>query len=114
MSATPTAVTRSGRSLWIVGLVVALGLAGIASFYASSQPDGLERVAQDTGFIETAEDHTLATGPLADYGVAAVDDERLSVGLAGLLGVTVTLAVGGGLFWLARRPDAAGGRSTSV
>lgn len=96
---------RSGRLLWVVGLLVALALAGIVSFYASRQPDGLEKVAGDTGFLTTAEDHDLAGGPLADYGVEGVDDARLSVGLAGVLGVTVTLAVGGGLFWLARRRD---------
>lgn len=98
-------MTRNGRVLWIVGLLLALALAGIVSFYASSQPDGLEKVAGDTGFLATAEDHDLAESPLADYGVDGVDDARLSVGLAGVLGVTVTLALGGGLFWLARRRD---------
>lgn len=93
----------SGRSLWLVGLLVAVALAVVASFYASSQPDGLEKVAGDQGFLASAEEHELADSPLADYGVRGVDDARLSVGLAGLAGVAVTLAVGGGLFWLVRR-----------
>jgi len=104
MAAT-AAAPRNGRVLWAAGLVVALLLAGIVSFYASSQPDGLEKVAGDKGFLATAEDHALADSPLADYGVADVDDARLSVGLAGLLGVTATLTVGGAIFWLARRRD---------
>jgi cobalt/nickel transport protein len=34
-------------------LVVALLLAGVVSYYASSEPDGLNRVAQDTGISRT-------------------------------------------------------------
>ena len=76
----------------VIGLVVAAVLAGIVSGFASSSPDGLERVAEDQGFIDQAEDHDLAGSPVADYGVRGVDDARLSTGLAGLLGVTVTFA----------------------
>ena len=73
-----------------VGLALSLVLAGGASFYASSQPDGLEKVAGDIGFIETAKDHTLDNSALADYGVAGIENERLSVGIAGILGVIAT------------------------
>lgn len=96
---------RGGRRLWLVAGAVALLLAGIVSAYASSQPDGLERVAEDKGFLEAADDHDLGGSPLADYGVEGVDDDRLSVGLAGAIGVVLTLAVGGGLFWLVRKRD---------
>ena len=51
------------------GFLVSLFLAGVVSFYASSDPDGLEKVAGDIGFIETAKDHNYAEGALADYGV---------------------------------------------
>ena len=64
------------------GFLVSLFLAGVVSFYASSDPDGLEKVAEDIGFIETAKDHTYADGALADYGVKGIDNERASVGLA--------------------------------
>ena len=37
-------------------------------------------------------------GPLADYTTQGIDDERLSTGVAGIIGVTVTFAVGFGLF----------------
>jgi hypothetical protein len=94
---------RNGRHLWLVAGAVTLVLAGVVSFYASSQPDGLEKVAEDEGFLETATDHDLADSPLAEYGVEGVDDDRLSVGLAGVAGVALTLAFGGGLFWLVRK-----------
>lgn len=79
--------------VWIVGLVAAFLVAGVVSFYASGHPDGLEFVAEKTGFMDTAEDHAAADGPLADYGVAGIGNERLSGGLAGIIGVTVTLLV---------------------
>jgi len=84
------------------GLLVALALAFLVSPEASSSPDGLEKVATDEGFIDEARDHDLADSPLADYGVEGVDDERLSTGLAGVLGVAVTFVVMGGLLLLVR------------
>jgi hypothetical protein len=86
------------RKLLIGGLLVALALAGFVSYYASSDPDGLEKVAEDKGFIATATEHDLADSPVADYAVRGVEDGRLSGGLAGVLGVVVTFAVGGLLF----------------
>ena len=82
-----------------IGLLVALLVAGVLSGFASGDPDGLERVSIDEGFDETAQDHTLADSPLADYAVAGVEDERLSTGLAGIIGVTITLALSGALFY---------------
>lgn len=99
---------RSNRRLFAALLVVALLVAGVASYYASSHPDGLEYVAGKTGFLETAEeDGPGIDSPLADYGTEGVDDERLSGGLAGIAGVALTLAIGGGLFLLLRRRDPA-------
>jgi cobalt/nickel transport protein len=98
----------SRKALVWVGLAVALLLAGLASYYASSSPDGLEKVAEDEGFIDSAEDSAVADSPLADYGVEGVDNERAAVGLAGIVGVAVTFVVAGGLFYLvARRRPAA-------
>lgn len=93
----------NNRKFYIAGFVVSLFLAGVVSFYASSSPDGLEKVAEDIGFIETAKDHSLADSALADYGLAGVDNERLSVGASGVIGVLVTSVVGFGLFMLIRK-----------
>lgn len=91
------------KSFLIAGFVASLFLAGVVSFYASSHPDGLEKVAQDIGFLETAKEHTNADGVLADYGVKGVENERLSTGLAGVIGVVATGVVATGLFMLVRR-----------
>ena len=95
----------NNRKFYIAGFVVSLFLAGVVSYYASSSPDGLEKVAEDIGFIETAKDHTYADGALADYSVKGIENERASVGVAGVIGVIGTAVVGGALFTLiARKP----------
>ncbi|WP_432753176.1 energy-coupling factor ABC transporter permease [Streptomyces sp. JL2001] len=91
------------RKLWLGGLVTALLLAGFVSFYASASPDGLEKVAADKGIDKNVEEHAAADSPLADYGIKGVEAPRLSGGLAGVIGVGGTLAVGSGAFWAVRR-----------
>jgi cobalt/nickel transport protein len=86
------------KKFYVGGLLVSLLLAGGLSFYASSSPDGLEKVAEEIGFIETAKDPATAGSALADYGVAGVENERASVGIAGVVGVLATGAVATGLF----------------
>ncbi|MET7528929.1 energy-coupling factor ABC transporter permease [Streptomyces goshikiensis] len=97
------AAARSNRTVWATGLVTALVLAGFVSFYASASPDGLEKVAADKGIDQKVEEHAAAGSPLADYSVKDVTDARLSGGLAGVIGVGVTVVVGTGIFWTVRR-----------
>lgn len=85
------------------GLAVAVVLALFVAPEASTKPDGLEKVAIDEGFVDTADDHAFAGLPTADYAVRGVDDERLGTGLAGLIGVTVTFLVAGAVFVVLRR-----------
>ncbi|MET8839447.1 energy-coupling factor ABC transporter permease [Streptomyces rubiginosohelvolus] len=99
----PEPARRSARGFWITGLVSAFLLAGFVSFYASANPDGLERVASDQGFDEKVEEHGAADSPLADYGVGDIANARLSGGLAGVIGVSATVVVGTGVFWVVRR-----------
>jgi cobalt/nickel transport protein len=95
------------RALVLSGLLVALFLAGFVSFYASSHPDGLEHVAETTGFLGSAEEHPAGDGPFADYATKGVDDARVSGGVAGVVGVLVTLVLAGGIALAVRRraPD---------
>ena len=55
---------------------------------------------EGTCIAQHAGDHALATSPLADYSVGGGSG---TVGLAGVIGVLVTLVLAGGLFWLLRR-----------
>ena len=99
---------RATLRFWITGLALALVVAGVGSWYASSAPDGLERSAQEAGFAATADDSATARSPLADYAVDGLDDGRLSGGLAGVVGVAVTLVLAGGLTLLVRRRNPTG------
>lgn len=89
--------------LVVTGLVVSLVLAGGVSFYASSHPDGLEKVAGDVGFLDSAKGSPVEESPLAGYGVAGIENERISGGLAGVIGVSSTAAISFGLFYALRR-----------
>ncbi|HEY5848029.1 MAG TPA: PDGLE domain-containing protein [Microlunatus sp.] len=101
---TATMSRKNGtRRFLIVFAAVALVIAGGLSFYASGHPDGLEFVAETTGFLDTAEDSAAAGSPLADYAVSGVENARLSGGLARIIGVLVTLLLAGGLAWVLRR-----------
>jgi cobalt/nickel transport protein len=91
------------RRIFLVFLLAALLIGGVVSFYASGHPDGLEYVARSTGFLDTAKPSAGAGSPLADYGVAGVRNLQLSRGVAGIIGVLVTLLLAGGLFWVLRR-----------
>jgi cobalt/nickel transport protein len=96
-------------------LVIALLVAGGLSSFASSDPDGLDsvtlhgcQVAEVDGkeqlhgscIAQNAQDSATAGSPLADYAVGGGEG---TTGLAGIIGVVVTLAVAGGLFWVLRR-----------
>jgi cobalt/nickel transport protein len=98
---------KKDKKFLIAGFALTIFLAGFASFYASSSPDGLEKVAEEIGFLETAKDHANADGALADYGVKGVDNARLSTGAAGVIGVLTTAGVSTGLFFLLRRRSGA-------
>jgi cobalt/nickel transport system permease protein len=97
------AARTSRRKVWAVGLVTSLVLAGFVSFYASASPDGLEKVAKDQGIDQNTKKHHTEDSPLAGYGVKDISDARISGGLAGVIGVGVTVVAGTGIFWAVRR-----------
>lgn len=96
------------------GLLIGLALAMLVSPFASSSPDGLEKVAAGEGFVDAAQDHDLAEGPLADYGVEGVDDEKVGTALAGLIGTMITFGIALGLFGLVRVLGQRSGRAPAT
>jgi cobalt/nickel transport system permease protein len=75
---------------WIAGLAFTLILV-ILSPLASSDPDGLERVAGQQGFLERAAPPAFRLVP--DYLFPGVDNLALATILAGLLGVALVMGV---------------------
>ncbi|MBM7775658.1 cobalt/nickel transport protein [Actinokineospora baliensis] len=108
--------TKTRNLSFLLGfLLVALVLAGAVSYLADSNPDGLDHATlkgcevvetaegeqlQGSCIAQNAKDHQLAGSPLADY---AVDGGEGTTGLAGVIGVVLTVVVAGGLFWVLRR-----------
>jgi cobalt/nickel transport protein len=76
--------------IWI-GLGISLLLALSLSPFASTSPDGLEKVAEMKGFSEKGEGWKLwKYAPLPDYGIPWIKNEKVSAALSGLIG---TLAI---------------------
>jgi PDGLE domain len=92
------------RVFTIVALALAVGLATAVSPYASSSPDGLEKVAAEKAFAaESAPAPIQDEAPAADYGFPGVRDARLATGLAGFAGTLLVFGLGYGTAALARR-----------
>ena len=91
-------VSGNTRLFIVAGLLVGIALALLVGPFASGSPDGLEKVAEEEGFSESADDHHLAGSPLAEYAVEGIDDERLSTGASGVVGVLLTFGIGIGVF----------------
>jgi hypothetical protein len=97
--------------LVIVGLALAVGLATAVSPFASSSPDGLERVAEDKAFLDRGELHSLQEdSPIPDYAFPGIEDERLATGLAGFVGTLTVFAIGWGIAALLGRLRGGGDR----
>ena len=73
-------------SWWIAGYFIAVGVALLAPL-ASGSPDGLERVAEDQGFIDNAKDAPYSV--IADYVMPGVENEAAATIIAGIIGVTI-------------------------
>lgn len=110
--------SRGLRGFVVLGLLVALLLAGVVSAFASANPDGLDAVtragctfnAQDeivSGHCvaQQARAHGLEASPFAGYQTRGVDGAA-STGVSGVVGVLVTLGVALGLATVLRRRTA--------
>jgi cobalt/nickel transport system permease protein len=99
LQAAGTQPKRAPRSGWVMaaaGLALAVALALFGSPFASESPDGLEKVAEQKGFMQAAsEDRVVWTKALfPDYKVTPVESEKVSTSLAGVIGTMVVFGVG--------------------
>jgi hypothetical protein len=84
---------------WQIGLVFCL-LVAVFSPLASSSPDGLERVAEDRGFIGLA--RTAPFHLIADYAFPGIENEAVATILAGLIGTLILFGLVYGVAWLVK------------
>jgi len=81
---------QGGRGWILVGVLITLAVVMLSPL-ASADPDGLERVAIDLGFIETAQSAPYEIIP--DYTIPFLGETSLSTIVAGVIGVIVVLGV---------------------
>lgn len=86
----PAPRSRLARYWWVVGLVVVALIVIVLAPLASGDPDGLQRVAGDQGFLQSARDALLSIIP--HYTVPGLDG-KLSTILAGLIGVAIVFGL---------------------
>lgn len=86
-------------------LLVSGVLAGGVSYFASNNPDGLNKVAIDLGFAEQEQQSATNGSAFAGYKIAGVDNEVVSNAIAGITGIAATGLVGTGLYFYVRKPN---------
>ncbi len=93
------------KELIITGLFIAVAIAVFLSPFASSHPDGLEKVAEDKNFLQTAEEKEIIKAPVPDYSMPGIKNETIAGSVAGLIGTFLVfgIAYGIGLFLKSRR-----------
>ena len=82
---------------WLVGLLFCLAVATLSPL-ASSSPDGLEKVAEDKGFIGMALESPFQV--IADYVFPGIENEALATILAGIIGTLVLFGIVYILAWV--------------
>jgi cobalt/nickel transport system permease protein len=96
---------KAGGAVWAFGLGIALLLA-VLSPLASANPDGLEWVAEQEGFLDAARAPLFKVIP--DYLFPGVSNAVLATILAAAVGSLLVLAVTVGVAMLRRRRKSAG------
>jgi cobalt/nickel transport system permease protein len=81
---------RGGRGWILAGILVSL-LAVFLSPLASADPDGLERVAAEIGFIEAGQSAPYEILP--DYTIPVLGETALSTVFAGIVGILFVLGI---------------------
>ena len=92
------------RAFVLGGVLLAAVLGAVVSQFAFDDPDGLERVAIDNGFMDSAANNWFGGSLFADYATRGIGNERLSLAVAGLAGAALALVVAYGMFAAARWP----------
>ena len=84
---------------WHIGLLASLAVACLSPL-ASSSPDGLERVAENKGFIDLGREAPFQV--IADYIFPGMENEVLATILAGLIGTLILFGMAYGVAWLVK------------
>ena len=76
---------------WLWGMITALAIGSFLAPLASSSPDGLERVAENIGFLDKAT--SKLSSPIPDYLFPGIANESIATSLAGIIGTLLTFGI---------------------
>lgn len=93
------------KKIIIIGILISVTLAFFFSPYASKSPDGLEKVAEDKGFLHKGEGKEVFTSPIPDYTIPKIKNERLSTSVAGLIGTLITFSFAYGIGYYLKKKN---------
>jgi len=87
-------MTKANRNTLIVGLVLALLVGGVVSYFASPHPDGLEKTQEDLGADEARHEGVEAP-PVAfhEYSLKWLGEGFWANAAAGVVGSLLVLAI---------------------
>lgn len=94
--------SKPNRIFILTGIAVSLAIAAFISPFASQNPDGLDRVAQDLKFEDKAVEEPITKQiPPAqvfdEYSFKAIENPKVSTALAGIAGTLLVFGLSWGL-----------------
>lgn len=87
----------------IVGLLISVAIGTLVSPFASTFPDGLEKVAERIGFMEKGEGMPILSSQFPDYTIPGMTNEKLSASIVGGFGAGLLFAAGCGVGAILKR-----------
>ncbi len=76
---------------WSFVFIVSIAIGGFLSLFASSSPDGLEKVAEAQGFLDKGQQ--LFTSVMPEYQFPAAHGEIVGISIAGIAGTCIVFAI---------------------
>jgi len=91
------------KKIIFLGILISVFFAFFISPFASTSPDGLEKVAKDKGFVKLAEGKGVLKCLMPDYTVPGIKNEKLSTSVAGFAGTILTFGFAFALGYILKR-----------
>lgn len=84
------------KNIIMLSIVIAI----LAAFFASANPDGLEKVAEKLRFIDRGMERSSL---MTDYTVPFINSEGISTSVAGTFGILIMLVLFGGTAFILKK-----------
>jgi cobalt/nickel transport protein len=91
------------KKVTLIGLLIAIIFVLFFSPFASKSPDGLEKVAENKGFLHKCKVQEVFKSPIPDYLVPGIKHKGVATAVSGLIGVLISFGVAFGLGYLIRK-----------